>query len=264
MNLVKTFLGASAVAAVALMSPIVGSAPAEAVTHNGNLMQFGNLGGVRFSFVHRSANGSGSAQGSPMALTADAPLAYDWNPAGGTNGSGALTFNIGDFEIFNDGRYSIELVNSNDSILNLGSYADVTGNPFNGGGFSTDNTLDGSLKIRITDSIEQLSILDTVNFAAAMQMGPINAIDRPANDVGDFFSFLWGDSGDSIFDSVDLGQGQGSTADILGKFYGNNGIGFDLAFSGVQAVPVPAALPLLGTALMGIFLVGRRRRKFAA
>jgi len=260
MNLVGTFLGAGVVAAVALMSPVVGSTPAEAITHNGNLMQFSNLGGVRFSFVHKSANGSGSAEGSPMALTADAPLAYDWNPTGGTNGIGALTFNIDDFEIYSDSRYTIDLVNSNDSVLNVGSYADVTGGPFTGGGFSTDNTLDGSLKIRITDSLEQLTILDTVNFAAAMQMGPINAIDRPANDIGDFFSFLWGDSGDSVFDETVTGD----TSGILGKFYGNNGIGFDLAFSGVAAVPIPAALPLLGTALMGIFLVGRRRRKFIA
>ncbi|MEQ9491725.1 MAG: VPLPA-CTERM sorting domain-containing protein [Alphaproteobacteria bacterium] len=260
MNLFKTVLGASAIAAVALLSPVVGSTPAGAVTHNGNLMQFSNLGGVRFSFVHRSANGSGSATGSPIALTADAPLAYDWNPTGGTNGIGALTFNVDDFELYADNRYTIDLVNSNASVLNLGTYSSIGKTPFNGGGFSTDNTVDGSLKIRITDSQNSVSILDTVIFKAVMQMGPINGIDRPPGDIGDFFTFLWGDSGDSVFDEAVTGD----TSGILGKFYGNNGVGFDLAFSGVEVVPVPAALPLLGTALAGIFLVGRRRRKFAA
>ena len=160
-------------------------------------------------------------------------------------------------------RFEVFLEQSDNSILTVGgAKTNFSGTP------TVTNKIGGTLEFRIDqyDSADNFvaSIIDEFIFMENMSMGPINGAGEQSD--GSVNIFLWGDTG-LFADNSPFCEFDDCSA-IIDAFYNDNtnghGLGIDLAFSGISAVPVPAALPLLGTALAGIVIVGRRRRKFAA
>lgn len=267
---VRSIFKAGIVAGALAMTAFSPAANASQVLHEGNILDFVQ-DGVRFSFLHKSSNGMGNG-GAVRQLTGD-EVAYTWDTgANDTFETGTTaTFNIRELTIFDKvisgRRYELNLLNSANSVLTVGDQLSSTGG--SGPHFVT-HSIGGSLDFRLdefnADNTLRASITDTFNFANAIMMGLVNGVQQLQDESVEIF--LWGDTGRGTATGSQRSNSftcvEGNCSTIAYKFYDKHGLGIDLAFTGVEPIPVPAALPLLGTALAGIFLVGRRRRKFAA
>jgi len=242
---------------------------AQAVIHNGDILSFTNLGGVGFSFLHDSSDGMGHKAFYQQSIL-ESPVTYTWDTSGVTSGiEGAQAiFDQAESHLLSrtvgGNRFEVFLEQSDNSVLTVfGAKTNFGGTP------TVTNKVGGSLEFRIDqfDGSNNLvaSILDEFIFSENMSMGPINGAGEQTD--GSVNIFLWGDTG-LFADNAPSCEFGTSCSDIIDAFFNDNqnghGLGIDIAFSGVSAVPVPAALPLLGAALAGIVLVGRRRQKFAA
>lgn len=271
MNTVRSYFKAGIVAGALALTAFAPSAHASQVLHEGNILHF-TQDGVGFSFLHKSSNGAGGGGG--VRSLNGTGIAYNWDTgADDLFGTGTTaTFNVAEQTLFdkvlgNGRRYELNLLNDASSVLTVGAELSSTGG--SGPHFVT-HSIGGSLNFRLdefnSDNTLRASITDTFNFADAIMMGLVNGVQQLQDESVEIF--LWGDTGrgtatgDQKSNSFTCVIGDCGT--IANKFYDKHGLGIDLAFTGTTVVPVPAALPLLGTALAGIILVGRRRRKSAA
>jgi len=268
MSSIRSILRAGAVAATVSAAVIGWAASAQAVIHNGDILSFTNLGGVGFSYLHDSKDGMGHKAFYQQKILNN-PVTYTWDLSGVTSGiEGARAiFDQAETHLLSrttgGNRFEVFLEQSDNSVLTVfGAKTNFSGTP------TVTNSVGGTLEFRIDqfDSNDNLvaSILDEFIFSENMSMGPINGAGEQTD--GSVNIFLWGDTG--LFADNAPSCEIGVCSDIVDAFFNDNtnghGLGIDLAFSGISAVPVPAALPLLGTALAGIVIVGRRRRKFTA
>jgi len=241
-------------------------ASAETVTHIGEIFHDSsssplgfNVGGFDASLIHKHTGGGGGIRQArvgfdntgangigALSVKNNVPIAYEWD-IGSSFGSGTTaTFNVAETVLFNDVNWQIDLLADGSQLTTTAGSFSSDPNKFN---------VTGSLGIRITDKNNGASLIDQVIFNMVMG-SDINTV--RTNDDETFNFILWGAT--AAFSSTDS-----DLIHIGEQFYGSQGLGIDLLFNGAPtAVPVPAALPLLGTALAGMVIVGRRRRKFTA
>lgn len=263
MFLSKKFKAALSVAALTLLSTAVSSTGhAVPVQHDGSIFAVSG-GGVSFSFLHKSTNGTGGGSilsgnnlsGDGKQIVGD--ISYTWDtPSGNLEPGATITFDRGATMVFDDGNFQVSLFTSS-SVMTVGA-EDLTHGTI--GGVQVTHDISGEINFTITQltgSNAGAMLSDTFNFAPDMQMGPINGIGSAGGTPESFNTYVWGDTG-----AFDGGCDTGSCTDILDRFYAANGLGIDIAFSGLQ-VSEPGILGLFGIGLLGLGFARRRRQKFA-
>ncbi|RVU37940.1 hypothetical protein EOI86_01140 [Hwanghaeella grinnelliae] len=266
---------ASGAIALALAS---GSANAASVVHEGSILDT-TVHPLDFSMIYRSSDGYGGGWGGARHIGGD--IAYNWDVGADNKLSSGdtATFNIKDTLVYttNEGgyRYDVTLLNSANSILTVGN---ALSSPVGNATDFVTHTIGGSLDFKIEifgNGANPLATLtDNIRFDTLLEFSLVNGIRE--SGPGSVAMYLWGETRDESYEPKYPGDANdgydfnctGShwkCKKIKNTFYGHEkNMVWKLAMDGsVTAVPVPAAMPLLISALVGLGFLTRRRRTAA-
>ena len=265
----------SAAIALALVS---GSANAASVLHEGSILDT-TVPPLDFSIIYRSSDGYGGGWGGAREIGGD--IAYTWDAgADNTLSSGdTATFNIKDTLVYttNEGgyRFDVTLLNSENSVLTVGN---ALSSPVGNGTDFVTHTIGGSLDFKIdifgSGANPLATLTDNIRFDTLLEFSLVNGIRE--SGPGSVAMYLWGETRNENYapkypgdanDGYDFNctGNYWKCKKIKHAFYGSEkNMVWKLALNGsVTAVPVPAAMPLLISALVGLGFLARRRRTAA-